>query len=212
MNSISIRAFALSLVLLLVLPSVAQACPIAFRTLGPLAIQKGEVTRPVIRNVPRTAWRVDDTWTSTRPELNQDILARGIGVYRGATYRRQRALSIDAAAPSDNGWVYADDHDPATPRCAMAGRPEWRKPVIMLRETRRVIRIAAVARRTVGDRAGCVLGGDQDASEWGCPTLTRAVLKLKRPVGERRLVFEVLAAPRAAGQASASQAAASSAA
>ena len=179
-----------ALSILLLAPSFASACPIAFRAIGPVTVTRVEVVRPIQRNTRRSVWRLDRTWTSTSPELNQVIVARGGRTYLNATFARQDTLSIDAAAPADGGWLYGDDEDPETPPCALSGQGEWQQPRILIREHAHRIRIAAAARRTVGDRTGCVLGAGQAASDWGCPTLTRTIMKLTRPVGQRQLVFE----------------------
>jgi hypothetical protein len=185
------RSLAVALALLL-LPTVADACPIPFRTIGPVKLQRHDVRRPTYRAVDAVAWRVGSQWTFTTPELNQELRAHDGRSYDAATFPRQQALSIDAAAPDDNGWVYADDSDPHTPPCELAGRSEWQQPVIMLRQDAKRVRIAAAARRTVGSRAGCVLGGGDQ--QWSCPTLTRRIILLKRPLGDRELVFEAPAA------------------
>ena len=122
------------------------------------------------------------------PELNQRVVSRAGSVHEGQAFARQVALSIDAAAPSNNGWSYADDDDPSTAPCRMVGKAEWRQPRILIRETATEVRVLAAVRRTAGNRSGCVLGGEH--AEWGCPTLTRKLMKLRRPVGERRIVFE----------------------
>lgn len=178
------------MVIMLLLPGMASACTIAFRTIGPIEVRKSAIERPSFRAATRAAWKLDAGWRATRPELNQDLVLRGGGTYRGVSYPKQRALSIDAAAPVDAGWRYGDDADPETPPCAIAGRGEWQAPEIFVKETGRTVRIAAAARRTVGDRAGCVLGAGQD--EAGCPTLTRSVVKLKRPLGSRQIHFELI--------------------
>lgn len=184
-----IATCSLALLLLLGLPLSAWGCSIAFRTIGPVKVRPNAIERPAFRQTTRQQWSLDRSWTATRPELNQDIVATGGRTYRGASYPKQRALSIDAAAPDDNGWRYEDDADPRTPPCAISGSDEWQQPVILVRETVSEVRVLAVARRTVGDRTGCQL--DQDM--WGCPTLTRSVVKLKRPLGTRTIRFETFA-------------------
>lgn len=177
--------------MLLLFPSVVAACPIPFRSVGPVKLTRQDVVRPVQQSSSRRAWGLDQSWKSTSPELNQLLVARGGRTYVSATFTRQDTLSIDAAAP-DSTWRYSDDGDPATPSCELEGQSEWERPVILIREEERRVRVAAVVRRTTGDRTGCVLGADQDASDWGCPVLTRKLMKLKRPVGHRQLVFERL--------------------
>jgi hypothetical protein len=187
------RTVCIAMSLLLLAPTLASACPIGFRSIGPVKVKRVEVVRPIHRRAARTEWKRDTTWTSTSPELNQVIVTRGGPTYVNASFARQDSLSIDAAAPADNGWVYGDDDNEDTPPCAMNGQGEWQPPVILVRENKRTIRIAAVAQRTTGDRTGCVLGGGQDASDWGCPTLTRTIMKLHNRVGNRQLIFETFA-------------------
>ncbi len=181
---------ALSLLLLLGAPVAALGCNIAFRTIGPVQFRESEVKRPAERSSSRARWKLGAGWIGTHPELNQVIKVRGKGMMEGVSFSRQRALSIDAAAPADNGWLYADDALESTPPCAISGQAEWQRPVILVREDRREVRITAAARRTPGSRAGCVLGGNDAA--WGCPVLTRTVVRLSRSIGSRQLVFEQL--------------------
>lgn len=181
---------AILLALLLLGPTAATACPIPFRTIGPVRAGHGDVRRPIMRSTSRAAWQLDASWTATSPELNQFVRTVDGRRHEFVTFARQQALSIDAAAPADNGWLYGDDDDPATPPCRLAGQGEWQAPVIRLREGPREVRVVAAARRTVGDRAGCRLGAGQDALTLGCPTLTRSIRLLKRPLGSRTLVFE----------------------
>lgn len=190
MDAHLLRLPCLALALLLAAPSIAGACPIPWRVVGPVKVERLDIRRPVTRTVPRARWGLDASWASTQPELNQQVVTSRGRVYESVSFARQRVIGIDAAAPDSNGWVYGDDDDPATRACAISGQPEWQQPVIRVRQGRRVVRIAAAARRTVGDRTGCVLGGGQDASDWGCPTLTRTVIRLGRPLGGRLLVFE----------------------
>lgn len=189
-SSLLVRALACSIVIMLLLPGLANACNVAFRTIGPIDVRKSAIERPSFRLGARAAWKLDSSWRATRPELNQDLRVRGGGTYRGASYPKQRALSIDAPAPVDAGWRYGDDADPETPPCEIAGRGEWQAPKILVKETRRTVRIAAASQRTVGDRTGCVLGAGQD--EAGCPTMTRSIVKLKRPLGNRQIHFELI--------------------
>lgn len=188
MNRRRCYLLALSLLLALIVPATAIACPIAFRTIGPVDVRSSEVLRPSFRSTNRAAWKLGSSWSSTRPELNQTLRAKSGRAYHAATYPSQRALSIDAVSPGDGGWRYGDDDDPATPPCALTGRGEWQPPVILVKEERRRVRIMAVAQRTVGDRTGCELGAD---GVWGCPVMTRTVVRLARPIGTRRVDFEV---------------------
>jgi hypothetical protein len=179
-----------ALVALLGIPGAALACNIAFRTIGPVKVKAAELKRPTERATPRATWKLDDAWVGTVPELNQIVRLRGTGALEGVAFARQRALSIDAAAPTDNGWLYRDDALESTPPCAVSGLGEWQPPVILVRETRREVTVTAASQRTPGSREGCVLGGDGEAR--GCPTLTRTIIRLARPIGTRRLVFETL--------------------
>ena len=186
--SISFALASVMLVSALAFPSaVALACTIEFRRFD-VQLARTEIRRPAERVTSRSAWRIDEEWIGTTPQLNQVVKIRGVGVSLGVAFAQQRALSIDAAAPSNNGWTYRDDDYVSTPPCEIAGQAEWQRPVIMVRENEREVRVAAVARRTPGSRVGCVLGGE-DAT-WGCPTLTRTVKLLAKPIGERKLVFE----------------------
>jgi hypothetical protein len=189
----SVRRYSTPVVLLaaltaLLLPAQAFACNIPIRTIGPLDIKKGELRKPVDRATTREDWGLDDTWRSTRPRLNQYVILRHIGTYHGWSYRTQRALSIDAYGPEDDGWMYVEDSDPATPPCQMVGQIEWQAPKIKVKETTKMVRVLAVAQRTVGDRTGCILGPDQGVRD--CPNLTRVVILLKSRVGDRVLSFE----------------------
>lgn len=191
MQKLSITTtFALAALLLIGAPAAALGCNIAFRTIGPVAFEKSEIKRPTERSGSRARWQLDEGWVGTHPELNQIVKVRGVGKVEGVSFSRQRSLSIDAAAPSNNGWLYADDELESTPPCEIVGKGEWQLPVILVREDRREVRIAAAAQRTSGSQVGCVLGGNEAA--WGCHTLTRTVVKLKHPIGSRKLVFEEL--------------------
>jgi hypothetical protein len=188
MSPLHVRIACLALVLLLLAPSMAAACPIPFRRIGPITVRTAELREPRYRTSTLAAWKLDASWTASRPQLNQELVVRRIGVVEGVSYPRQRALSVDAVADLDYGWRYTDDRDERTPPCVIAGQGDWQPPVIMLREDARRIRIAAVARRTEGSRSGCWFGIDQ---ERGCPAMTRRVLRLKAPVGTRTIEFEL---------------------
>lgn len=178
------------LMLLMAAPGTALACPIPIRKIGPLKLKKSDLRSPVMRSTTARAWKVSDAWVSTRPRLSQFVRIRGLGTFHGRSYRTQRALSIDAYAPEDGGWMYFDDGDPATPRCKMVGKVEWQRPRIRVKQTKREVRVLAITRRTPGDRAGCSYGPDEGIAE--CPTLARSVVRLKQPVGNRKIVFEQL--------------------
>lgn len=185
---VALLATLLSLLLAVLLPAQALACPIAIRRIGPLDLEHADIRRPVLRTVTRAAWGLDASWASTRPRLSQVVVTTRSGTWYNVSYRRQQALSIDARGPFDNGWMYVDDADPDTPPCAMVGEIEWQAPRILVRQTARSVRVAAVSRRTVGDRTGCVLGPDLGVRE--CPNLTRTIVKLSIPLGSRPLIFE----------------------
>lgn len=180
--------FVTSFLVVVAAPSAALGCNIAFREIGPVQIRASEVKRPSERSATRAGWHLDESWVGTRPELNQVIRVRGLGTIDGVSFSGQRALSIDAAAPADNGWLYRDDDLDSTPPCEITGLGAWQQPVILVREGRGEVRVAAAARPTPGSRAGCVLGGDD--AVWGCPTLTRTIVKLSRPIGDRRIILE----------------------
>jgi hypothetical protein len=181
-------ALTASALLAALVPAVALACPIEIRRVGPVDGTRAELVLPTHRTVDRAAWRLDSSWVSTRPRLSQFVVLRGVGTYHGVSFRRQRALSIDAYGPFDNGWMYFDDADPDTPPCELTGQIEWQLPRIRVVQGRREVRIAATTQRTIGNRTGCVLGPDQGVRE--CPNLKRTIVRLRAPLGNRRLVFE----------------------
>ncbi len=182
---------AVLLAMLVLAPAVAASCVIPIRTIGPIDGNKRQLIRSELRTVDRSAWGVDDSWVSTRPKISQFVRIRGVGRFFAVSFRRQQSLSIDAEGPFDYGWLYFDDDDPATPACTMVGKEEWQRPRIMLRESKTEVRIAAVSRRTEGDRTGCTLGPDHGEAE--CPNLTRVIRTLKQPMGARKLVLEQFA-------------------
>ena len=186
-TALCVAAVALVVVLAL-LPAVALACPIAIRTIGPIDGSRTDLVRPVTRTTTRAAWGLDDSWTSTMPKLSQFVKLRHVGTFHGVSFRTQRALSIDARGPRDNGWMYLDDDLPETPPCQLIGQIEWQAPKIRVVQGRREIRIAATSQRTEGDRTGCILGPDLGVRP--CPNLTRVVINLAQPVGRRAIVFE----------------------
>lgn len=178
-----------SVLALALVPAVALACPIPIRKVGPLEENRATLVRPVSRIVTRDAWGLDSTWVSTRPRVSQFVQVRNVGTYHGVSFREQSSISIDAYGPFDNGWMFFDDTDPATPTCALTGQIDWQKPLIRVVQGRREVRIAATAQRTVGDRTGCFLGPDFGVRE--CPNLTRTIVRLAKPLGTRKLVLEV---------------------
>ncbi len=171
------------------LPATALACPIAIRRIGPLEGSRSDLIRPTPRITTRDAWKLDSSWMSTMPRLSQFITIKGVGTYHGATFKEQRALSIDARGPFDNGWMYFDDSDPDTKPCELTGQIDWQPPKIRVVQGPRQVRIVATTQRTVGDRTGCILGPDKGVRE--CPNLTRVIVRLAKPLGTRKLVFEV---------------------
>jgi len=187
------RTISLSLALLLVAPSLGAACTIPFRMVGPLSIERSEIARPISRTTTNSAWGLDATWTGTTTELNQVIRTRARGTHTGVSFAKQRAIPLDAVAPDSNGWTWANDDNPATPPCTMVGQSEWQTPVIRVKEDRSTIRLFAAAQLTVGDRTGCV-PWQSDPTRIGCPTLTRTLVQLAKPVGQRQIILETTAA------------------
>jgi hypothetical protein len=174
-----------------VVPAVALACSIPIRTIGPIDVTRADLVRPLNRTVTRDAWGLDASWVSTRPRLSQFVLTKRNGRYHGMSFPEQRALSLDAYGPFDNGWMFFDDDDPDTPACQLVGQIDWQPPVIRVRQGAREIRISATSQRVPGDRTGCILGPDRGERE--CPNLTRIIFQLKRPVGTRRIIMEQFA-------------------
>ncbi|MCW2960247.1 MAG: hypothetical protein JWM90_634 [Thermoleophilia bacterium] len=176
----------------LLAPTMAAACTIPIRSIGPLELLRTDLRRPTLHPATRTAWKLDDTWTSVTPELSQFVVTRKVGRHYGVSYKNQLALSIDARGPEDDGgWRYSDDDDPATPPCQITGQIEWQRPKVLVRQTRTAIRILAVAQRTLGDRTGCVYGAELGEVE--CPNLATVIVRLNAPVGNRRIHFERIA-------------------
>jgi hypothetical protein len=171
------------------LPAVALACPIAIRRVGPIEGSRSDLVRPVARVTTREAWGLDASWVSTRPRLSQFVVVRKVGTFHGVSFKEQRALSVDAYGPEDNGWMYFSDDDPMTKPCELVGQIKWRPPRIRVVQGRREVRVSASAQQVVGDRTGCILGPDTGLRK--CPNLTRTVVRLAKPLGSRRLVFEV---------------------
>jgi hypothetical protein len=196
----SIRSLAAACALLVVIAPAAAAadvafepgtCNLAFRQLGPVRIQRSELRRPIEQDSTRAKWRLDSTWASTPPQLNQTLKTRSIGTYIGVSHSQQRSLSIDAVPPDTYGWTYVDDSNPRTPTCAMIGMPDWQKPRVLLKQERTAVRVLAVSRHTDGDRTGCELAGGDGFLP--CPQLTTTIVHLKTPIGARRLYLETLA-------------------
>jgi hypothetical protein len=171
-----------------VLPAVALACPIPIRSIGPLEESRVDLVKPIGRAVTRDAWGLDASWASTRPRLSQFVVVRKVGTFHGVSFKQQKSLSIDAYGPEDNGWMYFDDGDPNTPSCAIVGQIKWQAPKIRVVQGRREVRIAAVAQR-VANSEGCILGPDLGVKD--CPNLTRTIVQLVKPLGNRKLVLEV---------------------
>lgn len=179
----------LAALLLALLPAVALAdCTVQFRTIGPVKLRVADLKRPTTRQVVHATWKLDMTWTGVQPKLNQFVAIKGRSSVFGVTYARQRDLSIDAYAPEDHGWLYVDDSDSETAPCQMVGKSAWQAPRIWVKETAKEVKILAASQHSVGDATGCVLGPDQGVRE--CPLLTRNVLRLKKDIGARALIFE----------------------
>jgi hypothetical protein len=178
----------LAAALALAVPAAAFACTIPIRTIGPLGISRADLRYPVERTVTRARWGIDSSWRAVLPSVDQFVKIRHGVTVHGASYRTQRAISIDARGPEDNGWMYFDDDLDSTPPCALTGKIEWQAPRVRVRQSRTEVRIAATSQRTVGDRTGCILGPDHGVR--ACPNLTRSIVRLATPLGNRRLVFE----------------------
>lgn len=179
---------ALTLVFVLLAPSLAGACVFPVRRLGPMDVTQQEIRRPVRRTVDRGAWGIAPGIRAARLTLSQIIVTRGHDVYFGAAYARQRAISIDAAGPDDHGWMFSPDTDPATPPCAIVGHQDWLPPRVRVLQTATQVRITGTVEHTPGDRTGCVLTSALGQSL--CPNLTRTTILLKQSIGNRELSFE----------------------
>jgi hypothetical protein len=59
---------------------------------------------------------------------------------------------------------------------------------VRLKQSRTQVRVSAASQRTVGDRTGCLLGPDHGVRE--CPNLTRVIIRIAKPLGNRKLVME----------------------
>lgn len=189
MYSRTIRIACTALCLLVVAPAdIAFACNVDFRAIKAAKVTRADLRRPVERPASRAAWALDDSWTSTWPQLNQVVRMKRARPLHGVYVAAQQALSVDALPPDDYGWTYVHDRDPATPPCGIVGATEWQSPRIFVSEGRTEARITAASQRTPGARTGCVL--NQSADTLPCPNLTRTVIRLKAPIGNRRLVFE----------------------
>ncbi|MCW2924243.1 MAG: hypothetical protein JWM98_1647, partial [Thermoleophilia bacterium] len=92
---------ALVLVFVLVAPSAASACAFPIRRIGPIDVLAKEIRRPVRRTVERAEWGFAPDVMALRPRLSQFVLTKQHTVYYGATYAKQRAISIDVAGPDD---------------------------------------------------------------------------------------------------------------
>lgn len=178
----------LVLIALLVLPGMAAACAIPIRKIGPVNIGVADIRTPAMTKGGPRPWKLDASWTSVRPRMSQFVQMRNGRRFHGASFSGQKAMSIDAYAPEDLGWLYVEDADPATPPCSMLGRSAWQAPRIIVRETKTRVYVAAASQPTVGDHTGCVLGPDFGVRP--CPILTRRIVKLARVVGARKIVFE----------------------
>ena len=187
----SLTTTLLALVLALLVPATAIGCTIPIRTIGPVTLRTDEIVRPKTVQVDRSQWTSDAYVASTRPRLSQWVIIKGVGRLHGISYKSQKSLSIDAYGPEDHGWMYFNDDDPETRPCEMVGQLEWQPPVIRVVQGAKKIRFAATSARTKGDRMGCTYGPDLGAPE--CPNLTRNIIQLKKPVGDRIISMEVFA-------------------
>ncbi len=185
---LAVLTLAAMLLLTALAPAVALGCTITIRTIGPIEGSRADLVLPVTRTVTRDAWKLDGSWVSTRPRLSQFVSIAGVGKFHAMAFRNQRALSIDAYGPFDNGWMYFDADPNDFDDCALTGQIEWQRPRIRVVQGAREIRVAATAQRTVGDRTGCILGPDKGVR--ACPNLKRTIVGLAKPVGNRRIVFE----------------------
>lgn len=183
-------------ILLALLPATALACPIAIRKVGPIKESRAHLVKPTFRVTSRESWGIDASWRSTEPRLSQFVIIRRtkdsrLRSFHGFTFREQQSLSIDARGPEDNGWMYFDDDDPNTPPCQLTGKIKYQAPKIRVIQGRKEVRVAAISQETVGDRTGCILGPDNGVRF--CPNLTRVIVRLAKPLGTRKLVFETFA-------------------
>lgn len=181
-------ATACFLVALLVLPGLATACSIPIRKIGPVNIGAEDIRTPVLVKGGPGPWKLDATWTSVEPRMSQYVQILNGPRFHGSSFSGQKAMSIDAYAPEDLGWLYVEDADPDTPPCAMLGRSAWQAPQIFVRETKTRVFVAAASQPTPGNNTGCVLGPDFGVRP--CPILTRRIMKLRKVVGARKIVFE----------------------
>ncbi|MCW2974149.1 MAG: hypothetical protein JWN72_2422, partial [Thermoleophilia bacterium] len=184
------RLLALALALLVFAPTAsALACPpIPIRTIGAIKAVKKDLRYPTYKKVPRAQWKLDDTWYTVKPRMAQWVKLKNGLLFYGVSFSTQVTPSIDAYAPEDLNWLYIDDSDPDTQTCQMIGQSAWQEPKIWIKETAKTIRFAAGAQHTIGDRRGCVLGPEGGTRD--CPILTRTVQRLKKPVGNRTIIFE----------------------
>lgn len=186
------RRLALPLVLvlacLLAAPTIAFGCTFPFRKVGPVNIGPRDIRTPVSARGRAATWKVPTTWASVDPIMSQYVQIRNGKRFFGSAFAGQTTLTIDAFGPQDFNWLYVDDEDPATAPCKLLGRNAWTNPRILVRETRARVFVAAVSAPTPGDNTGCILGPDYGTR--ACPLLTRRVMRLKRPIGARKIVFE----------------------
>jgi hypothetical protein len=169
-------------------PAIALGCPIPIRTIGPIDAARSDLQQPLQRTTTRQAWGMADVDVSVQPQLSQFVRLRRGGRWHGVTFPRQRVLSLDARAPFDNMWTYEQVDRPDAAVCMMVGKRAWLPPKVHIRQGRSEVRVLATSRRTPGDSNGCELVPPE--GERPCPTLTRIAVRLKRPMGTRRLVFE----------------------
>jgi len=183
---------ALLIGLLVPAQALAESCTFPIREIGPLALKRSDYRRPVYRTVTRETWKLEDEWFSSKPWLNQWVKLRGGTRVHGISFKEQRALTVDARTPEyDHVWMYIQDPNPLNGTCTMVGKKEWEKPKFRIRQQSKEVRITATSRRTPGDTTGCLLGPDPALEgKKPCPNLARSIVLLKKPLGDRKLVFE----------------------
>lgn len=184
------KGVACAMLLLLALAPVAAACNMPLRSIGPVELSRKDLRRPMDRPTTQAAWKLHGEWRSVMPQLNQVVRTRSAGTHMGVSFARQRSISVDALPPDTYGWRWTDDDNPSTPACQLAGKPEWESPRVLVLESRTMVRVLAVSRRTPGSTVGCEF--ETLDSVLPCPNLTTRVVQLQRPLGTRRLVFERL--------------------
>lgn len=163
-------------------------CTKPFRQIGPVKITKADIRTPVNAKGTPKRYQLDATWTNVDLRVSQFVKIKNGPKFYGSSFSDQKAISVDAYPPEDNGWLWVDDADPKTAPCEMLGRRAWQPARIFVRETKKVVYIAAASQPTIGNHTGCVLGPDYGVA--GCATISRNIMKLKSRVGKRKIVLE----------------------